>query len=502
MGEDLLTSLSMENHHPSTLLSIDSGVASHDELEREINRHIILCRPPDINLPLSAERSPPPPSWSQDPCDMLDVGLGTQVYETETLVPAPKNGPRKCAKRLDTVWGAWFFFSFYFKPALNEKSKCKVVRDSNGVSGFGKSDLQLEAFLVQHDMENMYMWVFKERPENALGKMQLRSYMNGHSRQGERPFPFSVEKGFVRSHKMQRKHYRGLSNPQCLHGIEVVRQPSLSGLDEEEQKRWMELTGRDLNFSVPAEASEFCSWRNLPSTEFELERPLPPLKSNPHIQPKKLLNGSGLNLSTQPSNLVGNGIDLSAVCSKKRKDMYPNGHEEDGCLATNTHLDRVQDMEVQLFEPHWVSEFSGVMRNTYGPVTCAKSIYEDDAGYLIIITLPFADPEKVKVSWWNTLTHGVVKVTAVSTTFVPFIQRNDRTFKLTDPSPEHCPPGDFKREIPLAARIPDDAKLEAYFDKTGTVLEILVPKHRVGPEEHEVPVCLRSHLGVNDLLLS
>ncbi|KAL7613086.1 hypothetical protein Lser_V15G08734 [Lactuca serriola] len=32
-------------------------------------------------------------------------------------------------------------------------------------------------------MENMYMWTFKERPENALGKMQLRSYMNGHSRQ-------------------------------------------------------------------------------------------------------------------------------------------------------------------------------------------------------------------------------------------------------------------------------------------------------------------------------
>ncbi|GMG98247.1 hypothetical protein Nepgr_000087 [Nepenthes gracilis] len=501
MGEDLLTSLSMENHHPSTLLSIDSGATANEELERDSSRHIILCGPPDINLPLSAERSPPP-SWSQDACDMLDVGLGTQVYETETLVSIPKNGQRKCAKRLDSVWGAWFFFSFYFKPALNEKSKCKIVRDSNGVSGFCKSDLQLESFLVQHDMENMYMWVFQERPENALGKMQLRSYMNGHSRQGERPFPFCVEKGFVRSHKMQRKHYRGLSNPQCLHGIEIVWQPNLCGLDEEDRKKWMELTGRDLNFSVPPEASEFCSWRNLPSTEFELERPCPPSKGNPHIQPKKLFNGAVLNLSNQLSNHVGNGIDLSAACNKKRKDIYTNGNEEDICLPTNTHSDRVQDMEVQPFEPHWFSEFSGVMRNIYGPVTCAKSIYEDDEGYLIIISLPFGDPEKVKVSWWNTLTHGVVKVTSVSTACMPFIQRNDRTFKLADLSPEHCPPGDFKREIPLATRIPDDAKLEAYFDKSGTVLEILVPKHRVGPEEHDVPVCLRNHLGVNDLLLS
>ncbi|KAJ0577884.1 hypothetical protein HanIR_Chr05g0241071 [Helianthus annuus] len=112
-------------------------------------------------------------------------------------------------------------------------------------------------------MENMYMWTFKERPENALGKMQLRSYMNGHSRQGEKPFPFSADKGFVRSHRMQRKRYRGLSNPQYVHGIEVVRSPNLTGLDEEERKRWMELTGRDLNFSIPLDASDFGSWRNL-----------------------------------------------------------------------------------------------------------------------------------------------------------------------------------------------------------------------------------------------
>ncbi|KAF8395104.1 hypothetical protein HHK36_019045 [Tetracentron sinense] len=500
MGEDLLTSLSIENHHPSTLLSMDSG-ASHDELEREMNRQIILSRPPDINLPLSAERCSPPQSWN-DPCDILDVGLGPQIYETEALLNLPKVG-RKCAKRVDSIWGAWFFFSFYFKPVLNVKSKSKIIRDSNGVSGFDKLDLQLDVFLVQHDMENLYMWVFKERPENALGKMQLRSYMNGHSRQGERPFPFSVDKGFVRSHRMQRKHYRGLSNPQCVHGIEVVWSPNLMALDEEERKRWMELTGRDLNFSIPPEASDFGSWRNLPNTEFELERPPPPLKSNPHPHSRRLLNGSGLNLSTQASNHVnGDGMDLSPVCNKRRKDFFPHGNDDDYCLPINPHSDRVPDMEILPNEPLWLNEFSGVMRNIYGPVTAAKTIYEDNEGYLIIVSLPFADLQRVKVSWRNTLTHGIVKIYCMSTARMPFIKRHDRTFKLTDPLPEHCPPGEFIREISLATRIPEDAKLEAYYNEMGTVLEIMVPKHREGPEEHEVRVCLRPHLGANELLLT
>ncbi|KAK2985013.1 hypothetical protein RJ640_015608 [Escallonia rubra] len=429
---------------------------------------------------------------------MLEVGLGHQISEPDAQLSMPKTG-RKCAKRLDSVWGAWLFFSFYFKPVLKEKAKSIVIRDSNGVSGFDKSNLQLDVFLVQHDMENMYMWAFKERPENALGKMQLRSYMNGHSRQGERPFPFSVENGFVRSHRMQRKHYRGLSNPQCLHGVELVPSPNLMGLDEEEQKRWVELTGRDLNFSVPPEARDFSSWRNLPNTEFELERPLPLLKSNPHHPQRKLVNGSGLNLSTQPSNNVnGHGIDLLNGCNKRKKDFFSNVNDEDYCLS-NPHSDQLHDTEIHPSELPWVNEFSGVMRNAYGPVTAAKSIYEDEEGYLIIVTLPFADLERVKVHWWNNLTHGVVKISAVSTACMPFIQRKDRTFKLTDPSPEHCPPGEFKREIPLATRIPDDAKLEAYFDNSGTVLEIKVPKHRVGPEEHEVLVSLRPP---NDFVLS
>ncbi|XP_047311743.1 uncharacterized protein LOC124915125 [Impatiens glandulifera] len=483
MGEDLLTGLSMENYHPSTFLSMDSIATSHEEADRDMNRQVVLSLPPDINLPLSAERSPPPPSY-HDTFDILDVGLGHQINDPDTLMIMPKNG-RKCAKRTDSVWGAWFFFNFYFKPVLKDKSKCNVIRDCKGVSSFDKSDLQLEVFLVQHDMENIYMWVFKERPDNALGKMQLRSYMNGHSRQGDRPFPFSVDKGFVRSHRMQRKHYRGLSNPQCLHGIELVPLPkNIMGIDEEDKKKWIELTGRDLNFSIPPlEAKEYSSWRTLPSTDFELERPLP----------KKIVHGPGFSLSSgQPSNHTT--MDLSHVCHKRKKDLFANGNEEDCCnFPLNQYLDPVEQPQP------WMNEFSGVIRNGCGPVTGAKTLYEDEEGYLIIISLPFADPKKVKVHWWNNPIHGIVKISCVSMACLPFVVRKDRTFKLSDRSPEHCPPGEFKREISLPTRIPDDAKLEAYFDKSGTVLEIIVPKHRVGPEEHEVPVCLHPP---NDFILS
>ncbi|KAF8042202.1 hypothetical protein BT93_A0735 [Corymbia citriodora subsp. variegata] len=480
----------MESHHPSTLLSMDSGFLSHDELEREIDGSIIHAGPPDINLPLSSRPSPPPLAWN-DPCDILEVGLGPQIYETEMIVNIPKVG-RKSNKRLDSVWGAWFFFSFYFRPVLNEKSKSKIVKDRNGVSGFEKSDLQLDAFLVQHDMENIYMWVFKERPENALGKMQLRSYMNGHSRQGERPFPFSVDRGFVRSHRMQRKHYRGLSNPQCVHGIKVVPTPNLAGLDEQERKRWMELTGRDINFSIPIEASDFSSWRNISTADFELERPLPSSKSNTSHQSRKLLNGCGLNLSTQPSDHSnGDVVDLSPVRNKRKKDYSPNGNSDELNLSNGSHSDRGLDLKICSVEPSWFNEFTGVMKNVCGPATAAKTIYEDDEGFLIIVSLPFVDLHRVKVTWKNINTHGIVKIFCVSTACIPFISRHNRTFKLTDPTPEHCPPGEFIREIPLPARIPEDAKLEAYCDETGTMLEIIVPKHHSGPEEHEVRVCFQ-----------
>ncbi|KAK7393310.1 hypothetical protein VNO78_21862 [Psophocarpus tetragonolobus] len=506
MGGSLLTCcLSMENHHPSTLLSMDSSAPScRQELDLDMNGKVTLSSgPPDINLPLSVD-IPPPQKWNHDPSDtVLDVGLGNKGYEIESFPQLPKVG-RKCAKRLDSIWGAWFFFRFYFKPALVEKSKSKVVRDSNGVSGFGKSDIKLDVFLVQHDMENMYMWVFKERPENALGKMQLRSYMNGHSRQGERPFPFSADRGFVRSHRMQRKHYRGLSNPQCVHGIQVVPSPNLLTLDKDEQKKWIELTGRDLNFTIPPEASDFSSWRNLPNTEFELERPLPLIKSGSNLHSKKLLNGSVLNLSTHLCNLSNDeGTELCSISSKKRKDclLYGNGNVAECCLVVNPPSDRIPGLVVHPSESQWLNDFSGVMKNVCGPVTAAKTVYEDEQGFLIIISLPFVDLPSVKVSWRNTVTHGIIKVSCVSISRKPFIKRNDRTFKLTEPLSEHCPPGEFVREIPLSTRIPEDANIEAYYDGPGSVLEIMVPKLLPGAEEHEVRVCLRPNV-VNDLMLT
>ncbi|XP_021771006.1 uncharacterized protein LOC110735151 [Chenopodium quinoa] len=487
MGETLLTTLSIENYHPSTVLSMDSSSSSHDESERDVNRSVLQSGPPDINLPLSVELSVLPQLWN-DNCEILDVGLGPQIVtEGVAIVNVPKVG-RKCAKRVDSIWGAWFFFNYYFKPVLKDNSKCKVTRDSNGWGGFDKSDLKLDAFLVQHDMENIYMWVFKGRPENALGKMQLRSFMNGHSRQGERPFPFSVDRGFVRSHKMQRKHYRGLSNPQCVHGIELIGSPDFTGLDECERKRWLELTGRDTNFSIPEEASDFGSWRNLPPMEFELERPALSTKG----AQRKVIPDTGLNFSTQTSKHgLSNGVDLSHVAKKQKKDFYSNGSIDNGFLRINSQSDSVLDVESHLAEPVWSNEFSGVMKNVYGPVTAAKSIYEDEKGFLIIVSLPFADPQRVRVTWKNTPTHGIVKVACVSTACSPLIKRHGRTFKLSDPMPEHCPPGEFVRQIPLPSRIPEDAKLEAYCDETGTALEIMVPKQLAVLEEHEVHVCLR-----------
>ncbi|OIV89921.1 hypothetical protein TanjilG_08298 [Lupinus angustifolius] len=507
MGDSLLTCcLSLENHHhhphPSTFLSMDSITCSHEEVDLEMNAQIVLSRPPDINLPLSAEPSPPPQPWISDTCDVFDVGLGTHGYETENFVNLSKAG-KKCTKRLDSIWGAWFFFRFYFRPALLDKSKATVMGGNDGVLEIDKSDLKLDVFMVQHDMENIYMWVFKERPENSLGKMQLRSYMNGHSRQGERPFPFSADKGFVRSHRMQRKHYRGLSNPQCVHGIEFVPSPNLMNLDKDERKRWIELTGRDLNFSIPPEASDFSSWRNLTNTDFELEKPPLAIKSAPKPRSKKLLNRSELNLSTHLSNLNNeDGNDLCPISSKKRKDLFLCGNGEECYLAVNPPSDRIPDLELHPSEPHWLNDFNGVMNNACGPVSGAKTIYEDEQGYLVIVSLPFVDRPSVKVSWRNTPTHGTIKISCVSTSRMPFIKRHDRTFKLTDPSSEHCPPGEFVREIPLSTRIPEDANVEAYYDGPGSVLEIMVPKLLQGSGEHEVRVCLRPNLGGNDLMLA
>ncbi|KAL4318264.1 hypothetical protein GQ457_18G013570 [Hibiscus cannabinus] len=85
--------------------------------------------------------------WNPDHCDILDVELSSQVYDTECCLTIPKIG-RKCSKRVDSIWGAWFFFSFYFKPAMIDKSKAKVARNARGVvSGFHKSKVQRSTIL-------------------------------------------------------------------------------------------------------------------------------------------------------------------------------------------------------------------------------------------------------------------------------------------------------------------------------------------------------------------
>lgn len=81
MGGPLLTTLSMDNNL-STLLSMDSNLSSHDEMERELNRTINISQPPDINIPLSVEPSPPPPLWN-DACNILDVSPGGVAEERD-----------------------------------------------------------------------------------------------------------------------------------------------------------------------------------------------------------------------------------------------------------------------------------------------------------------------------------------------------------------------------------------------------------------------------------
>lgn len=486
MTESLLTMLSIES--PSTLLSMDTTV--HDE--RDASRQTGVGRPPDINLPLSVEIGTPP-SWpsSKSP-DILDEGLPTQIQETRTQTPSKG---RKLVRRGDSVWGAWFFFHHYFRPVLKEKS-----------------NLRLDIFLVQHDMENMYMWVFRERPDNALGKMQLRSYMNGHARFGEPQFPFSVDKGFTRSHRMQRKHYKGLSNPQCVHGIEVVRNPNLSHVSEEDRKRWEELTGRTINFSLPTEAGAFSAWRTLPCTDLEFDRSdvcsLSKFyngSAKKQQSPKSTVGfgGSTLNLSCKLiGQMSGSSFNGSSLQKRKRKAEIACVNEDECCLPNGSLSGEVLGEEIhQGDQPQWLVESSGVIRDACGPVTGAKSIYEDEKGYLIMISLPFTDMKRLRVSWRNTATHGIVKVHCISTSRVPIVSRGERTFKLTDPNPEHCPQGEFIREIPLATRIPENAELKAFYVEASAGLEIMVPKHTHFSEEREVRVFLPPQLGKSEVLL-
>lgn len=478
MTEALLTMLSMES--PSILLSMDTNVHDEGAIPRLHQPGSGGC-PPDINLPLSSADMGTPLPWlpSSESLDILNVNLAGQRVDVRPF--APSKGKR-LVRRSDSIWGAWFFFNHYFRPSRTDKS-----------------GLKLDQFMVQHDMENMYMWAFRKRPQNALGKMQLRSYMNGHARFGEPQFPFSVEKGFNRSHRMQRKHYRGLSNPQCVHGIEVVRNPNLSVVGKEDQKRWMDLTGRDLNFTLPPEAGDFSSWRTLPCTDLDSDRSDAPNGglAKKQASPKSVAGEFGCSTLNLSCKLMGGGsFGSPSSHNKKRKCETHFGNEEDCCAPNTSHSGEILGEEVQQGEqPHWLANSSGVIVDASGPVTGAKSIYEDDKGYLVMVSLPFTDMTKLRVSWRNTATHGVVKVHCCSTARMPMVIRGERTFKLTDQNPEHCPQGEFVREIPLATRIPDNAELKAVYVEASAGLEILVPKHTRFSEEREVRVFLPPQLG-------
>ncbi|MCO5554549.1 hypothetical protein L7F22_008079 [Adiantum nelumboides] len=486
----LLTNLSMDN--PSTLLSMDSGLSKD---EPEFSRPMSMCRPPDINLPFTVDN---PASWLNDASDILNVGLACQGYDIDT-VSVQKRG-KKVGRRGEVIWGACFFFNHYFRPLLTEKGKAKYSREVSSPSILlEKTDLMLDRFLVQHDMENMYMWAFKERPQNALGKMQLRSYMNGHTKQGEPQFPFSADKGFARSHKMQRKQYKGLSNPQCIHGIELVPCPNLSNVSDEDKNRWVELMGRDINFSISTDAEVFITWRTLPNVDSDAERTGDKDTSNhtKKLLPKRSLgklSGAMLNLSRKSPSFEG----TNAISERnKRKEVSPVSSEE--CSLRSLDMESPGPSAEQ---PQWLAGFSGVMTDPCGPVTAAKTIYEDEKGYLIMVSLPFTDIHRVRVSWLNTATHGIVRLHCISTARTQYIRKGDRTFELTDPCPEHCPPGEFIREITLATRIPDTAELQAFYVEAGAGLEITVPKHLDTYEEREVRVFLPPQLEHCDSLHS
>lgn len=487
MTEALLTMLCMES--PSILLSMDTN-------EVDLIRQSAVSRPPDINLPLSVDMGTPSswPSSAKSP-DILDVSLCTQIQDPRSLTPSKG---KRLVRRVDSIWGAWFFFQHYFRPVRTDKA-----------------GLRLDQFMVQHDMENMYMWVFCGRPENALGKMQLRSYMNGHARYGEPQFPFSVEKGFSRSHRMQRKQYRGLSNPQCVHGIEVVRNPNLSLLSEEAKKRWVELTSRDLNFTLAAEAGDYSVWRTLPNTDLEIERSevcsLSKCSNGSSVKKQQSsksgegeFGGSTLDLSCKlTGQLGGSSLSSSSLQKRKRKAEVSCGNNEEECCANNgSHSGEILGGEIhQSDRPLWLSESSGVLMDASGPVTGAKSIYEDEKGYLIMVSLPFTDMSRLRVTWLNTSTHGVVKIHGISTARAPVITRGDRTFKLTDMSAEHCPQGEFVREIPLVTRIPENAELKAFYVEASAGLEIMVPKYSHFSEERKVRVFLPPQLGKSEVLV-
>ncbi|GAQ79328.1 putative sodium-and lithium-tolerant 1 protein [Klebsormidium nitens] len=166
-------------------------------------------------------------------------------------------------KRDDIFWAAWFFFSHYFEPVLTQGAKDLSMPLDQGPLNMGQQ-IDRQVFVVQNDLENSYMWYLSARPANMLGRMQLQSYINGRHQAGQAAFPYSISNGFIRSHKLQRKKYKGLSNPQCIHGVQPVDASTFSGATPEQKRRFEELTSRPLGTPLPPEAADYNAWRKVP----------------------------------------------------------------------------------------------------------------------------------------------------------------------------------------------------------------------------------------------
>jgi hypothetical protein len=91
----------------------------------------------------------------------------------------------------------------------------------------------------------------------------------------------------------------------------------------------MEVTGRGLDFSIPLDAEAFSSRRNYPNIDFELvnKNPFNCLKKPPPL--KNCLNGSGLNLSTNPFN---DAVEISPS-NKRRKELISLDNEDEYCFS-------------------------------------------------------------------------------------------------------------------------------------------------------------------------
>ncbi|CAL9080848.1 unnamed protein product [Musa textilis] len=131
MGEDFLTTLSIENHHPSTLLSMDPSAglvlsSSHEDMDREllIQRHqVVVSVAPDINLPLPADRYSSQQPWNSDSCDTLDVCLGPQTYDAETTLHVPGSRPPASAPSEATAFGVRGSSSVTISSLCSQRSR-------------------------------------------------------------------------------------------------------------------------------------------------------------------------------------------------------------------------------------------------------------------------------------------------------------------------------------------------------------------------------------------